>query len=70
MEGFPVANSPGAWTLTQVVDPDSDARWLLTVAGAKFSASPRCQSITSRRPTVEIRSCPYTSTKKARNRSR
>ena len=69
-EGFPVANRSGACTLTQVVKPDSDARWLLTVAGANLSARSRCQSTTSRRPTVKIRSCPYRSTQKARNRSR
>ena len=32
VDGFPVANSPGACALTQVVNPDSDATWLLTVA--------------------------------------
>ena len=36
VEGFPVGNSPGSCALTQVVNPDSDARWL-TVAGANLS---------------------------------
>ncbi len=36
LAGLPTANRCGAWAWTQVVKPGSEARWLLTVAGARF----------------------------------
>jgi len=57
--GVPPGNASGARATTQPQNPDSDARWLLTVDGpSPDEASESRQPTTSRRTTLARRSWP------------